>query len=396
MSYEDFIDELVTSLKISFTRNINTYINNECKLDTSAIQNKTLILSGIQSHYIDGYDYDKDISCSGNPSICREFELDGKYVKYTGVRNNNNYMVCDYKTQKCKPSCRISSDMNMGVTVDSKCIGTESTFIRSTKTDEITFDTSYRKDVVASKDNIMLQRIVGNTLDDFFKARQDLNSKVVEGISNTIIKYVSDTNITQKCSSSISVNQDQNVVIQGDIYCTPDSIINIGQHIVAENYVKCIFSSLRNDLLANNDLANVYKSAQTSDCVCDRQIKSACDSATNTRSVQYTVLKPATGNGKCTCTTNTTKESCEVIFSNAVCAPTKWSDWSDCTEGYQYRTREIHFGDPDCAERIQWRPCEITNQYVFYTLGIKLRENLKWLILFMIIFLILIIYKVNK
>ena len=84
------------------------------------------------------------------------------------------------------------------------------------------------------------------------------------------------------------------------------------------------------------------------------------DKNTNKRTVSYSIIKPANGNGKCNCPVNTTDETCKYTFNKSYCVPSIWSKWSECTNGYQTRNRDINIGLSDCADTYQQRICGLS------------------------------------
>lgn len=338
-NYQNFCYELVSKLKVSVSKDINEKINNKCTSSTLASQVKTAYFKEVISHYLPPYD-NIDIDCSNNPGICKGIIFPGSNQPFN--------MVCSVDTKKCIPACNFELSQLQNVGVNINCIGESSSFVQGTTTEETTSE----EKVVVSVPNTEIQKStymnLSGLIDSLFPQS---TPSLVQAINEVFIKTISNKNMSQTCSSSILVRQNQDVVVQGDIYCDPYSSIVISQETNINNYINCIFSTALSALLADSAAMEAYNNSLTADCICDKQLLGNCDKTKNQRPVKYSILKPAKGSGTCICPVTAAFESCNPKNpKEPVCIVSEWTPWTECLNGEQRRTREVIAGSTNCPK----------------------------------------------
>jgi hypothetical protein len=339
-NYQNFCYDLVSKLKVNVSKDINEKINNKCTSSTLASQVKTAAFNNVISHFLPPYD-NIDIDCSNDTRVCKGIIFPGSNQPFD--------MVCSVDTKKCIPACTFELSQLQNVGVNINCIGETSSFVQGTSTEETTSEET----VKISVPNIEIQQSTYNQLSGLIDSLypQQNTPSLVQAINEVFIKTISNKNMSQTCSTSILVRQNQDIIIQGDIYCDPYSSIVISQKTNINNYINCIFSTALSTLLMDPAAMEAYNNSLSADCICDKKLLGNCDKIAKQRPVQFSILKPAKGTGSCDCPVNAAYESCNPVDPKApVCLVSEWSNWTECKEGTQRRTRELIAGSTNCPK----------------------------------------------
>jgi hypothetical protein len=184
---------------------------------------------------------------------------------------------------------------------------------------------------------------------DYIQNRPDFINLCKSIILNKLMSI--EASIDSKCSQTISVGQDQNVYLLGDIKCK-NSVFSFSQEAIVKAYMSCITGPFLDDLMNDLTLKKLYESPLDADCVFDKTLVQPCDGTT--RKYRIDILKEKKGNGTCAYTNNQViSENCSL----SKCKVSNWSGWSICAGGKQERTRKVITPGDDCPHFKETRPC---------------------------------------
>ena len=163
-----------------------------------------------------------------------------------------------------------------------------------------------------------------------------------------------DTSINSRCSQSILVTQNQNIIMKGPIYCE-GSGFEFSQEAIIKNFMKCVTSPILDNVKNNGALKVMFSNPISSDCVYDKILVEPC-SSTNKRKFRIDILQPEKEGGSCQYVQNQIiEEDCSITQ----CVTSEWSEWSPCVEGNQTRTRYVKLQGTNCPTLIETRLCNV-------------------------------------
>lgn len=167
------------------------------------------------------------------------------------------------------------------------------------------------------------------------------------------VLMISQGTINSKCSQSISIGQDQNVYLLGNIKCE-GSKFKFSQEAILNAYMSCITSPVMDQLTKDPLLKKYYSMNENTDCEFDIETIEPCDGS-NIKS-KVNILIPQRGSGKCPYKQNEII-STPCTFSN--CQVSDWTEWSPCLSNeIQHRKRTITLQGKDCPSLYEEQKCK--------------------------------------
>jgi hypothetical protein len=159
--------------------------------------------------------------------------------------------------------------------------------------------------------------------------------------------------VNSKCSQSISISQDQNVYLLGNIKCK-DSKFKFSQEAILNAYMSCITTPVMDQLTNDPLLKKYYSLSQNADCVYDTETIESCNGSVIKSKVN--IITPAKGTGKCVYNAN------QIITTPCTfgkCKVSSWSEWSPCLSNeIQHRKRTITLQGKDCPNLYEEQKCK--------------------------------------
>ncbi len=165
---------------------------------------------------------------------------------------------------------------------------------------------------------------------------------------------VSQGTVNSKCSQSISIGQDQNVYLLGNIKCE-GSKFKFSQEAILNAYMSCITSPVMDQMTNDALLKKYYNMSENADCEYDdTETVEACNGSIIKRKVN--ILKPQRGTGKCPYTQN---QIISVPCTFGKCQVSDWTEWSPCLiDEVQHRKRTITLQGKDCPSLYEEQKCK--------------------------------------
>jgi hypothetical protein len=155
------------------------------------------------------------------------------------------------------------------------------------------------------------------------------------------------------CSQTIQLTQDQRVLITDKVICH-NSLFDFSQSAIVENYIRCLVEPYLENLKTNLRLRVLYQNIPSNnDCIYDWDVVEPCNGTT--RKVKYSIIKPATGNGKCAVKEG---DMGDLPCTIAECEVADWEPWSDCINGKQTRKRVVLNTGQNCPSLSETRFCQ--------------------------------------
>lgn len=234
--------------------------------------------------------------------------------------------------------CKVSVDQTIDLTSEKICANINETLSKFEGQERLNFITKLLDKVIANqppyikKKTLFVNRFKQMMIDVLMMSQGTINSK---------------------CSQSISIGQDQNVYLLGNVKCQ-GSTFKFSQDAILNAYMSCITTPVMDQIEKDNLLKKYYNMSENADCEFDIETVEPCDGSTIKSKVN--ILIPQRGTGKCPYNQNQIiSKPC--TFSK--CQVSEWSEWSPCLSNeVQHRKRTITLQGKDCPSLYEEQKCE--------------------------------------
>jgi len=135
---------------------------------------------------------------------------------------------------------------------------------------------------------------VFNQQSKYVKDRPLFVQKAKEYLLNKLMTVEASANT--KCSQSISVSQDQNIYLLGEIKCK-DSKFEFSQSAIVKAYMSCITGPFLDDMANDYGLKRLFDAKLDNNCLWVKKLVQPCDG--EIRKFRIEIIRPAIGSGVC-------------------------------------------------------------------------------------------------